>query len=107
MVLNPESAMRPQTQSVDLGSNLYLTIEPLDGGNVSKVSFSQGAPAEPVPVPEGYQLVYKNSQEPVGKFEEAWYKPFSADCTLMKDGEKVLEIYDPKEMSVWVLEEEV
>ena len=38
--------------------------------------------------------------------EDAWYVPWNVDCTLTKNGEKVLDIYNPRELSVWVMEEE-
>ena len=71
MVLNPETAMQPHTQSVHLHDDLFLTIEPLGDGNINKIFFekhSEGASAQPVPVPEGYKLIYKAYQEPAGRW---------------------------------------
>ena len=76
--LNPETAMQPRTQSVRLHDDLFITIQPLSGGDINKVFFEkqkEGEEAQQVPIPDGYNLVYSNSQEAVGRMGDAWIKP--------------------------------
>ncbi len=56
--------MEPQTQSVCLQDDLFLTIKPLSDGEMNKVSFEtkvDGEPAQPVPIPADYKLVYDSN----------------------------------------------
>ena len=98
------SYLKGTTYARQLEGNLYLLIEPLDT-HVARVRFEEradNAPAQPVPIPAGYQLVDGETLTPAARradkhFIIAWF----ADYLLTRQNEgTVLKIFNKKEQAI-------